>query len=182
MPDLEHCYEEWLKLQPTLTRRMQLALTIDTDDGVHGRITKASIPDAGAETFAFDSCILSVVSELRFEPPLSGPLKVTYPLAFTAPPPASAAVKPELINFCERLRTEALKPEHAHVSPGDLLTVVIASLERQTPALKPYFAELLQNDVPPPQRKVTFARGISSAQGHPWVCPTFDTLWNGEHL
>ena len=44
------------------------------------------------------------------------------------------------------------------------------------------FAELLQNDVPPPQRKVTFTRGLSSALGHPWLCPTFDTLWNGERL
>lgn len=81
---MKECYEEWLKVQPSLGGRVVVRFTIDTDDAVEGRVSKALlVGDAGMGHLAMEGCVLSVMSALRFEPPLSGTMDVTYPLNFS---------------------------------------------------------------------------------------------------
>lgn len=182
MPEVEHCYDEWLKMEPTLGGKFTLNLEIDTDDGVEGRVARITTTgrDGGAGNVAFEGCVLSVVSGLRFEAPLEGARTVAQPFSFVAPPAVPEELRPELQRLCQRLREEALRPEHANVQADDLLTVVLGRLEKQTPGLREFTALLLPTDVPPLQRKRAFERGISSAIGAPWNCPEFGRLWNGE--
>jgi TonB family protein len=181
MPEIDRCYEDWLKSQPTLGGRMNVRFTISTDDGVEGQVSQVSVVDAGTGNIAFEGCVLSVISALRFEPPLSGETTVSYPLAFVAPPSPPEELQPVLVNLCQRMRSEAQRFERENVSPDDLLTAVISSLEEQTPGLAVYFAALLPSQVVPPvQRKETFKRAISKAIGKPWVCPEFEALWEGK--
>lgn len=83
LPEMKDCYEEWLKVQPSLGGRVVVRFTIDTDDAVEGRVSRAQVmADAGLGHVAMEGCVLSVMSALRFEPPLSGTMDVTYPLNF----------------------------------------------------------------------------------------------------
>lgn len=84
IPDVTDCYESWLAMNPALGGRLIVKLTIDTDDGVEGRVTRLSLADGGMGNVAFEGCALSSLSDLRFEPPLDGPMNVTYPLLFSA--------------------------------------------------------------------------------------------------
>ncbi len=183
MPEVDHCYDEWLKMDPTLGGKFTLNLEIDTDDGVEGRVARIAISgrDGGAGNVAFEGCVLSVVSGLRFEAPLDGSRTVTQPFTFVAPPVAPEQLRPELQRLCQRMHEEVMRAENANVDAADLLTVVLGSLERQTPGLKEYTALLVPTDVPPLQRKRAFERGISKAIGaQQWDCPEFVRLWNGE--
>ena len=80
---IRECYGEWLKVQPDLGGHVKVTFTIDTDDGIEGKITRASVGDGGMGHLAMDGCILSVFEDLRFEAPLKGPINVTYPLTLT---------------------------------------------------------------------------------------------------
>ncbi len=84
IPDVKDCYESWLAMNPALGGRLVVKLTIDTDDGVEGRVTRLSLADGGIGNVAFEGCALSSFSDLRFEPPLDGPMNVTYPLVFSS--------------------------------------------------------------------------------------------------
>ena len=84
IPDVKDCYESWLAMNPALGGRLVVKLTIDTDDGVEGRVTRLSLADGGMGNVAFEGCALSSFSDLRFEPPLDGPMNVTYPLLFSS--------------------------------------------------------------------------------------------------
>jgi hypothetical protein len=182
MPEVDHCYAEWLKVQPALGGRMKVQFTIASDDGVTGQVSHVSVGDAGTGNVAFEGCVLSVISALRFEPPLNGEMNVTYPLAFIAPPIPPEGLQSELLNLCSTIRSEARRAELANVATDDLLTAVIGSLEEQTPDLKVYFNALLPRDVPPIQRLETFKRAISTAIGAAWVCPEFEALWAGKRI
>jgi len=182
MPEIDLCYEEWLKIQPTLGGRMNVRFTINTDDGVEGQVSHVSVGAVGINKIAFEGCILSVISALRFEPPLDGEMTVSYPLAFVAPPSPPEELQSELGNLCQRMRNEAQRSELAAVSLDDLLTAVISNLEQQTPSLKVYFDALLPSNIPPVQRKETFKRAISAAMGRAWVCPEFEALWDGKPI
>jgi hypothetical protein len=182
MPEIDLCYEEWLKVEPKLGGRMNVRFTINTEDGVEGQVSQVSVGDAGTGNVAFEGCVLSVISALRFEPPLDGEITVSYPLAFVAPPSPPEELQPELVNLCQRIRSEAQRSELAEVPLDDLLTAVISSLEQQTPGLRVYFAALLPSDVPPVQRKETFKRAISKAIGREWACPEFEALWDGKPI
>jgi hypothetical protein len=182
MPEIDACYEEWLKIQPSLGGRMNARFTINTDDGVEGRVSQVSVGDGGAGNIAFEGCILSVISELRFDPPLGGEMHVSYPLAFIPPPVPPEEVQSQLVSLCQRIRSEALRAELANTALDDLMTVVISNLEQQTPGYKVYFDALLPSDVPPVQRKETFKRAISAGLGKAWVCPEFEALWDGKAI
>ncbi|MDP3237972.1 MAG: sigma-70 family RNA polymerase sigma factor [Myxococcales bacterium] len=84
VPDVKDCYESWLAMNPALGGSLIVKLTIDTDDGVEGRVTRLSLDDGGMGNVAFEGCALSSLSDLRFEPPLDGPMNVTYPLLFSS--------------------------------------------------------------------------------------------------
>ena len=84
LPEVKDCYESWLAMHRGLGGRLVLTLTIDTDDGVEGRVTRLAFADGGIGNVAFEGCVLSSFSDLRFEPPLDGPMKVTYPMVFNS--------------------------------------------------------------------------------------------------
>jgi hypothetical protein len=84
IPGMRECYEEWLKVQPGLGGRVKVTFTVDTDDGVEGKVERVSLGDAGIGHLAMEGCILSVFDELRFEAPLDGPINITYPIALVA--------------------------------------------------------------------------------------------------
>lgn len=80
LPQVRDCYEEWLKVQPNLGGRVRATFTIDTDDGVEGKVERVSLGDAGLGHFAMEGCILAALQSLRFNAPMDGPINVTYPL------------------------------------------------------------------------------------------------------
>jgi len=90
VPDVKDCYESWLAMRPGLGGRLVVRLTIDTDDGVEGRVTRLGLADGGIGNVAFEGCALSSFSDLRFEPPLGGPMTVTYPFLFISRDAGSA--------------------------------------------------------------------------------------------
>lgn len=178
MPELERCYDDWLRLQPKLGGRLSLRLSLAAD----GRVNQVALLDGGVGNVAFEGCLRSVLASARFPAPAAGGGELTLPLAFVAPPTPPPQLQPELELLCERMRKDALRLENAKVDPGDLLTVVISDLSRETPGLQTYFAELLPPHVPPMQRKQAFQRALGKALGKPWECPAFDALWDGKPL
>lgn len=84
LPEVKDCYEAWLKLNPSLGGKLVVTLTIDTDDGVEGRVSRIAPLDAGLGHVPFEGCVLSSLADLRFEPPLAGPVNVSYPFLFSA--------------------------------------------------------------------------------------------------
>lgn len=83
--DIRGCYAEWLRMQPVLAGRIRVRFTIDSEDGEEGRVTEVSLAeDAGVGNVAMEGCVLSVVSDLRFDAPPEGPMNVTYPFTFVS--------------------------------------------------------------------------------------------------
>jgi RNA polymerase sigma factor (sigma-70 family) len=83
-PKVGECYNEWRKLDPSLGGKFVVSFTIDTDDGVEGRVSRISAFDAGVGNVPFEGCVLASLQDLRFEPPLDGPLNVRFPFLFDA--------------------------------------------------------------------------------------------------
>lgn len=83
IPEVKDCYESWLPMDPGLGGRLVVTFTIDTDDAVEGRITQLTVGDAGIGHVPLEGCVLSSLSDLRFDPPLNGPINVTYPIVLS---------------------------------------------------------------------------------------------------
>lgn len=80
-PELQHCYEEWSKVSPSLQGTLAIGFRI-SDDGVVTRVRL--VEDAGMGNAAFEGCVLSVMGDLRFDATeAGGDLEVTYPLIFS---------------------------------------------------------------------------------------------------
>lgn len=84
IPSIKDCYESWLPMHPGLGGTIITTFTIDTDDAVEGRISQLAVADAGIGHVPLEGCILSSLADLRFDPPLNGPLNVTYPVVLSA--------------------------------------------------------------------------------------------------
>lgn len=83
IPEVKDCYESWLPMNPGLGGKLVVTFTIDTDDAVEGRVTQIAVADAGIGHVPLEGCILSSLSDLRFDPPLNGPINVNYPLVLS---------------------------------------------------------------------------------------------------
>lgn len=83
IPEVKDCYESWLPMDPGLGGRLVVTFTIDTDDAVEGRISQLTVGDAGIGHVPLEGCVLSSLSDLRFDPPLNGPINVTYPIVLS---------------------------------------------------------------------------------------------------
>lgn len=83
IPGIRECYEEWIKVQPTLGGRVSVRFRIGTDDAGEGKVQGISLGDAGLGHFAMEGCILSAFDELRFEAPENGTMDVTYPITLS---------------------------------------------------------------------------------------------------
>lgn len=83
IPEVKDCYESWLPMNPGLGGKLVVTFTIDTDDAVEGHITQLTVGDAGIGHVPLEGCVLSSLSDLRFDPPLNGPINVTYPIVLS---------------------------------------------------------------------------------------------------
>lgn len=88
LPEIRECYQQWTRLQPGLGGKLKVRFTIDTDDGVDGKVSAVSLGDAGMGHLAMEGCILQVFEELRFQAPLAGSITVTYPITLVPGPDA----------------------------------------------------------------------------------------------
>jgi len=85
IPELRQCYEDWLQANPTLAGRMKVSFTIaeDPQTGL-GDVTQLEIADGDLDHFALQGCVMNVFKDLHFEAPANGPVRVNYPLNFSA--------------------------------------------------------------------------------------------------
>ncbi|MBL8949566.1 MAG: AgmX/PglI C-terminal domain-containing protein, partial [Myxococcaceae bacterium] len=82
--DIQHCYEAWSKVSPSLGGRLVIGFRISGDGGPEATVDRVRLTeDAGMGNAAFEGCVLSVMSDLRFDAPPSGDLEVTYPFIFS---------------------------------------------------------------------------------------------------
>ena len=83
-PQLRECYEGWAKLNANLGGQLKVAFRITGDAGTEAHVDQVRlVGDAGTGHLAFEGCVLSVMSSLKFDPPPGGSLNVTYPLTFS---------------------------------------------------------------------------------------------------
>lgn len=85
LPEIRDCYEEWLKVNPSIEGRLKVQFTVKTDEQnpADGKVTGVSLGDERLGHLPMEGCVLSVFEDLKFEAPRGGELKVTYPIALT---------------------------------------------------------------------------------------------------
>jgi len=90
-PAMVDCYEGWLRTNPALGGKLLVSFTItaDADGGLGpGRVTEAALKSSELEHPILEGCVLNAFQDLVFERPPGGPLKVNYPVRFSAEEPA----------------------------------------------------------------------------------------------
>ena len=66
------------------SRVLKIGFRITADGGADAVVDQVSIvEDAGMGNVAFEGCVLSVMQDLRFDPPEKGSLTVKYPIVFS---------------------------------------------------------------------------------------------------
>ncbi len=85
VPEMKECYEAWQKLDPSLQEKMTISFVLSSDGGQQSNFDEVHVmagPDVGH--VAFEGCVLSVVSSLRFDAPAGGgQMMVRYPMTFS---------------------------------------------------------------------------------------------------
>ena len=85
LPEMKDCYEQWLKMQPTLggTLKVKFVISPDDDAGV-SRVQQVGLaPDSGMGSVAFEGCVLNTFSDVEFDHQPNS-TSVTYPIAFSS--------------------------------------------------------------------------------------------------
>lgn len=89
--EIRRCYEAWVELDPAIEGKLavRFAITAELLDGAvdpaaRAKVTDVDIVGSTLDHTLVEGCVRSVFSELRFEPPPSGRLDVTYPLRFAS--------------------------------------------------------------------------------------------------
>jgi hypothetical protein len=84
-PEMQHCYEMWLKAKPDLQGTLPISFTVrPADGGNQAIIDEVHLHDSdGVGSIAFEGCVLNVVSNLRFESPPMGAVEVRVPMTFS---------------------------------------------------------------------------------------------------
>lgn len=89
-PLIGECYDAWLRAHPELAGKLVVHFTINDplpeDDEGLARVTVADIDDSTVDHALLEGCVMNVVAGLRFDPPESGKLRVSYPFLFDATP------------------------------------------------------------------------------------------------
>jgi hypothetical protein len=92
MPELRQCYELWLMVDPALagTLKVKMVLKGIPDGGPASYMDQIEVmEDAGMGHMAFEGCVRSVLSTMRFDAPEGGgTLTVHYPFTFNSGPAA----------------------------------------------------------------------------------------------
>lgn len=92
--------------------------------------------------------------------------------------PVADDVKPAMKNFCANVERVAADPKMSKVDAADRATVVIATVNEQSPGLEAFFNQVAK--LPPSERLDAIKRSMSAAIGTEWKCPKFDELWNAK--
>lgn len=88
-PEIRRCYDAWLRLQPELQGTLKVSFRIDRapdSDEDFRRVLEAKVAGSELEHPFLEGCLLSVLSQLRFEGAGEEPLRVTYPFRFSSRP------------------------------------------------------------------------------------------------
>jgi hypothetical protein len=80
--DLERCYAARLAEDPTLGGEILMHWGVGPD----GKTAEACITEDTVEDDAIRVCVNQLVASVSFPGPLAGPVAVTLPFVFTAPP------------------------------------------------------------------------------------------------
>lgn len=78
LDSFESCYQIELKRKPTLQGRVTTTFVISPD----GEVTKVGIRKTTLHDLPTETCILHVLSKLRFPPQKNGVVEATYPFLF----------------------------------------------------------------------------------------------------
>lgn len=92
--------------------------------------------------------------------------------------PVADNLKPAMKNLCASIERVAADPMMSKVDPPDRATVVIATVNEQSPGLEAFFNQVAK--LPATERLDTIKRSVSAAIGSEWKCPKFDELWNAK--
>ncbi len=89
LPQIRECYQAWLQQDPSLSGKMKVEFTITEIPGRdRAKIMKVVVADGGMGHLAMEGCVRNVFKGMRFEAPLGGETRVTYPLVFVSLDPA----------------------------------------------------------------------------------------------
>jgi hypothetical protein len=88
-PELRRCYELWMMVDPSFagSLRVKMVLKNNADGGPSSYMDQVSVlEDAGMGNMAFEGCVRSVLSTMRFDASDAGMTTIEYPFTFgTAP-------------------------------------------------------------------------------------------------
>lgn len=87
-------------------------------------------------------------------------------------------LKPAMRQMCANIERTAADPALADIPAIDRATVVLATVNEQSPGLEAFYSAVAK--LPPAQRLDTFKRSVSAAIGTDWQCAKFEELWNAQ--
>jgi hypothetical protein len=93
LPDVQACYEGWLKVGKPVRGKVRVHLRIeaDRDELDKAVITAADVLDSELHHPLIEACLLNTLSQPEFFPPEGGgKVEVTYPLVFDDEDPEDA--------------------------------------------------------------------------------------------
>jgi hypothetical protein len=89
-PELRQCYELWMMVDPSFagTLKVRMVLKANPDGGPNSTMDEVSVmADAGMGHMAFEGCVRSVLSTMRFDAPEGGKTTtIEYPFSFNSAP------------------------------------------------------------------------------------------------
>jgi hypothetical protein len=84
-PKIKDCYEQALKIEPTLGGTVKVNFTLQGGDDGKGVVTDGEIADSETKSPFFEACVLKEVAGAKFDAPEGGgTVKVTYPFKFAS--------------------------------------------------------------------------------------------------
>ena len=86
LPDLQSCYEGWLKVGKPVRGKIQVHMKIEPDpkDRSRGVVTSAEVLNSELDHPMMEACLLNALGQPEFDAPddPSGKVEVTYPFVF----------------------------------------------------------------------------------------------------
>lgn len=88
-PDLQDCYESWLKANPALAGTLKVRFSIrapeDRPEAGYATVQDIGLLASDVKQPLFEGCVMNAMQDMRFDVPPDGKLDVTYPLRFSNP-------------------------------------------------------------------------------------------------
>ena len=87
-PDLQDCYEQWLRANPGLAGTLRVRFSIrapeDQPEAEHATVQDIGLVASDVDQPLFEGCVMNAMQDMRFDVPADGKLDVTYPLRFSS--------------------------------------------------------------------------------------------------